>query len=314
MQYYLDNYLSGITKAEAFEMFGLDWSIYATPTLTKETENTSWSKEVKIEGPDENGRVREFTRISLPGRVLTQTVERDKYLSPWIIEYLCKEKEDIFEFLEHKPGVEYDFSAECWLLGELGNKGIMRGCCVGPWHELCDLYGTEFMIYATFDDPEWVKNALDAMTEDDLGFLATMKGARVDLLETGGGHNSSTVISPKIFEEFVLPREKRIHDFIGKELGLRSVYHTCGGMMPILDLLVEVGSTAIETLTPTSMGGDVNLAEVKRRVGDKVCLIGNVNCALLDTGTDEEVIESARYALKHGMPGGGYVFSTSNCI
>jgi len=34
----------------------------------------------------------------------------------------------------------------------------------------------------------------------------------------------------------------------------------------------------------------------------------------LDTGTEEEAVESARYALKSGMPGGGYVFSTSNCI
>ena len=42
--------------------------------------------------------------------------------------------------------------------------------------------------------------------------------------------------------------------------------------------------------------------------------IGNVNCGLMDTGTDEDVVESARYALKNGMPGGGYIFSTSNCI
>ena len=60
--------------------------------------------------------------------------------------------------------------------------------------------------------------------------------------------------------------------------------------------------------------GGVDIAEVKRRVGDKVCLIGNVSCAMLDTGTDEQVIDSARYALRHGMPGGGYVFATSNCI
>ena len=52
----------------------------------------------------------------------------------------------------------------------------------------------------------------------------------------------------------------------------------------------------------------------KAQYGDQVCLIGNVNCGLMDTGTDEEVRESARYALKHGMPGGGYIFSTSNTI
>jgi uroporphyrinogen decarboxylase len=42
--------------------------------------------------------------------------------------------------------------------------------------------------------------------------------------------------------------------------------------------------------------------------------MGNVNCGLLQTGSEEEVVESARYALQHAMPGGGYIFSTSNCV
>jgi uroporphyrinogen decarboxylase len=58
----------------------------------------------------------------------------------------------------------------------------------------------------------------------------------------------------------------------------------------------------------------VEIAKVKKLKGDRICLIGNVNCGLMDTGSDEDVIESARYALKHGMPGGGYIFSTSNCV
>jgi uroporphyrinogen decarboxylase len=58
----------------------------------------------------------------------------------------------------------------------------------------------------------------------------------------------------------------------------------------------------------------VDIAEVKRRCGRELCLIGNVDCGLLDTGTDAACVASARYALKHGMPGGGYIFSTSNCV
>jgi uroporphyrinogen decarboxylase len=58
----------------------------------------------------------------------------------------------------------------------------------------------------------------------------------------------------------------------------------------------------------------VDIAEVKRRYGDRVCLIGNVDCGLLQTGTEAEAIGSTQYALQHGMPGGGYIFSTSNCI
>jgi uroporphyrinogen decarboxylase len=56
------------------------------------------------------------------------------------------------------------------------------------------------------------------------------------------------------------------------------------------------------------------MAVIKKKVGKQVCLIGNVNCGLLDSGTDRECIDSARYALNHGMPDGGYIFSTSNCI
>jgi len=56
------------------------------------------------------------------------------------------------------------------------------------------------------------------------------------------------------------------------------------------------------------------MAEIKRLFGNKFCLIGNLNCGVLQTGTDEEVIESVRYALQNGMTGGGYIFSTSNYI
>ncbi len=58
----------------------------------------------------------------------------------------------------------------------------------------------------------------------------------------------------------------------------------------------------------------MDIAQIKWRCGDQVAFIGNVNCGLLDTGTDEQVIESTRYALTYGMPGGGYIFSKTNCV
>ena len=81
--------------------------------------------------------------------------------------------------------------------------------------------------------------------------------------------------------------------------------------MPILDQLVQANPHALHSIDPQA---GVDIKEVKRLVGDKVCLIGNVHCGKMQTGTPEEVIESARYALSNGMPGGGYIFSTSNCV
>jgi len=122
--------------------------------------------------------------------------------------------------------------------------------------------------------------------------------------------NEGPFLSPAMFDEFVTPYLAQLVRGY-KELGFYVIKHTDGNIMPILDALLEGGPHALHSLDPQ---GQVDLAEVKRLVGDRVCLIGNVNCATLQTGTDEEVVADTRRALRDGMPGGGYVFGTSNCI
>ena len=122
--------------------------------------------------------------------------------------------------------------------------------------------------------------------------------------------NDALFLSPATFDEFVTPYLARLTAGY-REQGFYVIKHTDGNIMPILDSLVATRPHALHSLDPQ---GGVDIAEVKRRVGDRVCLIGNVNCGLLQTGTEDEVVESCRYALRHGMPGGGYVFATSNCI
>jgi len=122
--------------------------------------------------------------------------------------------------------------------------------------------------------------------------------------------NTGPFLSPGQFGEFVTPYLARL--IAGyRQQGFYTIKHTDGNIMPILDQLVQCNPHALHSLDPQ---GGVDIAEVKRLYGKQVALIGNVNCGLMDTGTDEEVQASARYALKHGMPGGGYIFSTSNCV
>jgi uroporphyrinogen decarboxylase len=81
--------------------------------------------------------------------------------------------------------------------------------------------------------------------------------------------------------------------------------------MPILDQLASTKPHALHSIDPQ---GGVDLAEVKRRYGHELCLIGNVHCGMMDAGTPAQVEAAARQALQAGMPGYGYIFSTSNCI
>jgi len=163
------------------------------------------------------------------------------------------------------------------------------------------------------DEPEKLKEEARSMVRDALG--------RAERLAKHGGldgftlcadycFNTGPFLSPALFSEFVAPYLAELIQGY-RDLGFYTIKHTDGNIMPIIDQLVEAGPHALHSLDPQA---GIDIAEVKRRYGARVCLIGNVNCGTLDTGTDEQVIESARYALEHGMPGGGYVFSTSNCI
>jgi uroporphyrinogen decarboxylase len=163
------------------------------------------------------------------------------------------------------------------------------------------------------DEPEKMKQEAAERVDQTLARAARLQahgGLDGFALCTDYCFNAGPFLSPAQFGEFVTPYLARLVQGY-RDLGFYVIKHTDGNIMPILDQLVQTNPHALHSLDPQ---GGVDLAEVKRRCGDRLCLIGNVNCGLLDSGTDEEVRASARYALRHGMPGGGYIFSTSNCV
>ncbi len=121
--------------------------------------------------------------------------------------------------------------------------------------------------------------------------------------------NVNPYFTPDMFSEYITPY---LHDVIKgyHDQGFYSIKHTDGNIMPIVDQMVQCHPDALHSLDPQ---GGVDLAEIKRLYGDKVALCGNVNCGLLQTGTDEEVIADVRRSLRDGMNGWGYIFCTSNC-
>ncbi|HOG45643.1 MAG TPA: uroporphyrinogen decarboxylase family protein [Anaerolineae bacterium] len=169
------------------------------------------------------------------------------------------------------------------------------------------------LCYTLADEPQQVKDAQAWLADARLASVAPLAGQGLFdgyALCSDYCLNTGPFLSPAQFAEFVTPYLARL--IAGyRELGFYTIKHTDGNIMPIIDQLVACRPHALHSLDPQA---GVDIAAVKEQYGRQVCLIGNVNCGLLQTGTDEEVVASARYALQHGMPGGGYVFSTSNCV
>jgi uroporphyrinogen decarboxylase len=167
--------------------------------------------------------------------------------------------------------------------------------------------------YKIKDEPENLKKEADDMVNKTLEKaegLKKYKGLDGFALCSDYSFNTGPFFSPHQFSEFVTPYlSKLIKGY--KDMGFYTIKHTDGNIMPIIDQLVQCEPDALHSLDPQ---GGIDIAKIKQMYGDRLCLIGNVHCGFLDTGTDDQVIESCRYALKNGMPGYGYIYSTSNCI
>jgi uroporphyrinogen decarboxylase len=166
--------------------------------------------------------------------------------------------------------------------------------------------------YRLADDPEGVKREAQEMVDNTLAGAEKHYRGVFDGFALCADYclNTGPFLSPDQFGEFVTPYLAKLIDGYRK-MGFYTIKHTDGNIMPIIDQMVQCKPHALHSLDPQA---GVDIAQIKKMYGKQICLIGNVNCGKLDTGTDEEASESAHYALKHGMPGGGYIFSTSNCI
>ena len=122
--------------------------------------------------------------------------------------------------------------------------------------------------------------------------------------------NVNPFFSPSVFAELVAPHLKDCIEMYHR-LGYYVIKHTDGNINPILDQIVDCGPDALHSIDPQ---GHMSLSQVRKTYGDRICTIGNVNCGLLQTGTDEEADADVRRCLQEGMDGNyGFIFSTSNC-
>jgi uroporphyrinogen-III decarboxylase len=115
-----------------------------------------------------------------------------------------------------------------------------------------------------------------------------------------------------MFREFCLPYDRRQNELL-REAGLKVVCHLCGGLMPMLDLVLETGADGLETMTPPSMGGDCDLREASRRVGDRLFFIGGFDQnAGFENGTPERARQLVFDCFEATKDHAGYILCPSD--
>lgn len=320
------HHLTGVMRVQddidAFIASGLDAVVYPSGCF-KQSASPEW-RSVSVSHPRGDGTNEVRTEIRTPSGTLTKT-SIQTYFTTTDTEHLLKRPEDIYILRDHLPIPLLDRDLVLARKARLGEHGIYRMFTNGPqgspWQDACSWYGTEQMIYLAFDHPDWAHECMEILLAKKIEFykknIAPLRGVFA-MIETGGGAASNTVISPDMFREFCLPYDKRQHDLLhDMDPDLAVSYHTCGGMMKLLDLIPENGCDFSETLSPTGCGGDIrdnaDEARVKDTLGKKVKLMGGVNQSqTIESGTEDDICRDVERAFRGYGAGGGYIMMPSD--
>ena len=168
--------------------------------------------------------------------------------------------------------------------------------------------GLEGFSLALVDDPEVVVRILKryarwaAVAVQEM----TRRGADVVWCFDDFAYRSGPMMAPAVFREMILPCLMET----ARSIPVPWVFHSDGDLRLVLDDLLTLGMAGLHPIEPDCM----SLRELKQRVGDRVCLLGNVSVDILSRGTVEETRREVRRCLRDGSPGGGYVITSSNCI
>ncbi len=122
-------------------------------------------------------------------------------------------------------------------------------------------------------------------------------------------YTNGLLVSPAVLDQFFFPWLKKIGD-LARKYNKPLIYHTDGILYDVFDKIIDCGVDAIHPIEPKAM----DIAEVKKQYGDKLCVIGNIDVDLLSRGTVDEVKKQIILNIEKVGMNGGYCIGSGNSI
>ncbi len=203
-------------------------------------------------------------------------------------------------------------------------KGVLRKCkdikddiCIIAQNALTSVFppvwqgmGMNNFARALKNDPKLIEERFRFCTDFVLTVFRAYSDCGAKIFLEGGdiAHKGGPMMSPKYFNKYLLPRYQEVSEAI-HDWGGKYILHTDGDVTSQLDFVVESGFDGLQCLEPPW----VDPYLVKKKVGDKLCLSGNIDTKhILVKGTKQEVEQAVANAIKAMGKGGGFMISPAN--
>lgn len=183
----------------------------------------------------------------------------------------------------------------------------------GPFTLTWMLTGLELFSEFLYENPKAITFLVEMITKHILASGKAQIEAGVDaiIISDDWGFNKGLFISPWHFKKYILPCYSQIVQTFVK-MGNPVLMHNDGNLNQVMEDLVNTG---INGYHPVERKAMMNLKEMKRKYGKKLCLVGNVNSSsTLPFGNEEEVEKEVMDCLRVAGPGGGYICASDHSL
>lgn len=166
--------------------------------------------------------------------------------------------------------------------------------------------------YLMYDTPEKVDEMAAKAYSTGLANLPKWRDAGVEAVFTASdiADNHGVFFPPELFDRFFIKNLRNYATEVRKA-GLFLIQHTDGNINTVLEVLADSGIHALQAIDPVA---GMDIRDVKKRVGERLTLCGNVDCGLLLTGKPENIYNNTLELIRDCRKGGRFVLGASNAV
>ncbi len=188
---------------------------------------------------------------------------------------------------------------------ELGSDFWIRGAISGPFSLAISLVGAEAVFIACLDNPDWVRELLAYTGRIITAFGQGYIDAGVELV-VFDSQASPELLSPSMYEEFVLPITQDVAAWAAKQ-GVRDLPLVIGGnTTPIAELLARTGCNNLLC----DFTGDFEEWSAVAASANKA-LRRNLSPRMIEKATPDEIYAAARANAERGKGVPGFIMGTA---
>ena len=234
-------------------------------------------------------------------------------VDPIPIEAPIKSEKDLNNWVPPDPDVPWKYEAlEVAVKRFKGQKPVIA-TVMGVFYQVNEIRGMADHFMDVIRNPDLIDRLTEIVLDYNLRYIRNCIKLGVDIIWVTGDIATTIgpMVSPKHIERLAIRPLKAMVDEC-KKYNVPCLKHTDGNIWSIFDMLVSTGIAGLHPIDPES---GMDIGEAKAKYGDKICLIGNIDCgATLCWGTEEEVRQEVKECIRKAGKGGGLICASSNSI